>query len=97
MTDVQTLARLMLSSRIRHGQGVTYGSRSLTSTVGLSRAEMHLRMRRCHRVEWTWDRLCAAVAELTALGGMRLSAGCRGGYVVADWSVIERAAQAVAA
>jgi len=97
MTDLQTLAALMLSSRITRGRGVQYGAGSLTSMTGVSRAEVHRRLRRYHGVDWTWERFAAAHAEMVERGGLRLSTGSRGGYKVASWDVMATLAQAVAA
>ena len=97
MSDLQTFAALCLSTRSDRYSGISAEARSLTAVEGMSRAEMMLRLRRFHGLDWPWERVCAVVAGMVACGAMVLSSRTRGGYRVVSWEAIERAAQAVAA
>jgi hypothetical protein len=97
MSDLQTFAALCLSTRASRYSGINAKARSVTAVEGMSRAEIMLRLRRCHGLDWPWERVCAVVADMVACGAMVLSSRARGGYRVASWEAIERSAQAVAA
>lgn len=96
--DIAAFARVCIASRGVRTRGTRGSQTSVTSTDGIGRLDIQIRLRRFHSLDWSFERVTAVVDALVARGGLVASRRQGGGYQPLDWEVIAAlAAEEVAA
>ena len=94
--DLAAFARVCVSSRVR-ARGTRGSPTSVTSTDGIGRLDIQVRLRRFHGLDWSFERVTDVVNAMVACGGLTVSRRQSGGYMPMDWDVITALAEEKAA